>query len=97
MREISRSNTRDPEVDMIFEVVICDDGDHAIMMSFTEHEDWFPDMRFLPGATVSSHWSGTDSSDGFSAEDWAHRRRTYQRILSRDPHGRPAGCRASLV
>jgi len=94
--EIGRSNTRDPEVDTSFDVVICEDGTHAVLLSFTEHSAWFTDLLSLPGAEDFSYWDGTDRPDDVTEEDWATRRRTYERILSRDPHGRPAGCGVTL-
>lgn len=95
--EVSRTNTRDPQVDASFEVIICDDATHAVLMSFTEHQDWFTDLLSLPGATDFSYWDGSPRPEGVSAQEWAIRRRTYQRILSRDPHGRPQGCGVSLT
>jgi hypothetical protein len=95
--EMASTNGRDPEIDTHFEVVICDDGHHAVMISFTEHEDWFTDLLSLPGASDFSYWDGAGQPEDVSAEEWSNRRRTYQRILSRDPHGRPAGCGVTLV
>jgi len=95
--EMASTNGRDPEIDTHFEVVICGDGHHAVMISFTEHEDWFTDLLSLPGAADFSYWDGAGRPDNVSSEEWLNRRRTYQRILSRDPHGRPAGCGVTLV
>jgi hypothetical protein len=94
---ISQTNIRDPEVDTSFDVVICDDGDHAVLMSFTEHDDWFSDLLSLPGANDFSFWDGADRPEDVTEKEWTLRRRTYDRILSRDPHGRPGGCGVSLV
>lgn len=95
--EMASTNGRDPEIDTHFEVVICTDGHHAVMISFTEHEDWFTDLLSLPGASDFSYWDGAGRPEEVTAEEWSNRRRTYQRILSRDPHGRPAGCGVTLV
>lgn len=97
MAEMARTNGRDPEIDTHFEVVICEDGHHAVMISFTEHEDWFTDLLSLPGASDFSYWDGAGQPEDVSPKEWGNRRRTYQRILSRDPHGRPAGCGVTLV
>lgn len=97
IREMAATNGRDPEIDTHFEVVICSAGHHAVMISFTEHEDWFTDLLSLPGAADFSYWDGAGRPAGVTSDEWANRRRTYQRILSRDPHGRPAGCGVTLV
>jgi len=95
--DMGRTDTRDPEVDTNFDVVICEDGNNAVLLSFTEHHEWFMDLLSLPGAEDFSFWDGTDRPEDISEEDWATRRRTYERILSRDPHGRPAGCGVTLT
>ena len=96
VEEIARTDQRDPEVDARFDVVLCDDGAHVIAMSFTEHDEWFRDLLSLPGAEDFCYWNGSDRPEQVSAEDWDMRRRTYERILSRDPHSRPAGCGVTL-
>jgi hypothetical protein len=94
--DMEKSGGRDPEVDANFEVVICEDGNNAVLLSFTEHYEWFSDLLDLPGAEDFSYWDGTDRPDTVSEEEWSTRRRTYERILSRDPYGRPAGCGVTL-
>jgi hypothetical protein len=90
-RDMVRDQQRDPDVDTDFEVVLRSDGPMVIMMSFTEHMDWFEELLSLPGAEDYSYWDGCDRPDDVSEEDWDQRCKTYSRILSNDPHGRPAG------
>ena len=94
--EIERSNTRDPEVDTAFDVVICQDGVNVVLMTFTEHHDWFSDLLSLPGAENFCYRTGEACPEHINPEIRDMRRRTYERILSRDPHGRPAGCGVTL-
>lgn len=90
-RRIVQEQQRDPLVDTTFDVVLRGEGHVIIMMSFTEHMAWFDELLSLPGAEDYSYWDGTERPEGVSEEDWAQRRRTYIRILSNDPHGRPGG------
>lgn len=96
IKAVERDNTRDPEIDTGFDVVVCDDGLYAVMISFTEQSDWFEDLLSLAGAQDFSYWDGSDRPADVSAEEWSLRRRTYERILSQDPRGRPAGCGVTL-
>lgn len=82
----------DPAVDTRFDVILIDDREYTIMISYTEHLDWFQDLLSLPGTSDYSYWDGAPQPEGVSDEDWALRRRTFARLLSRDPHGRPMGC-----
>lgn len=82
---------RDPMIDTSFDVVLRGEGHVVIMMSFTEHMEWFEELLSLPGAEDFSFWTGSDRPESVSEEDWELRRKTYSRILARDPHGRAAG------
>jgi hypothetical protein len=64
IQELAQSNRRDPEVDTSFEVVACNDGEAVVLMSFTEHDDWFDDLLSLPGASDFSYWDGADPPEG---------------------------------
>ncbi|MFX4300192.1 hypothetical protein [Pseudosulfitobacter pseudonitzschiae] len=90
-RRMDIDQTRDPMVDTSFDVVLRGEGHVVIMLSFTEHMEWFEELLSLPGAEDYSFWTGSTRPSDISEEDWEQRRKTYSRILARDPHGRAAG------
>ena len=90
-KKVEQNQERDPLVDTSFEIVLRSEGPFVVMISFTEHQEWYGELLALPGAEDYSYWDGSDRPETVSEEDWADRGRTYRRILSNDPHGRPAG------
>lgn len=86
-QEVKKTQRRDPEVDMEFEIVILPDLEQRALYGifYTERRTWGDHVRSLPWYIDYSYWNNTDRPDDVTDAEWEERSETWDRVCGWTP------------